>query len=112
MNNQNRPDSLNELMLFIGQRYTYTPEHYPALQDMSSDEHKAFAVSHSAHHMMKSLGKISAECEAFDHGGQMNHEVLREAVVKMLINTLKLAEELELNGNDLCEAVPRLMKSK
>ena len=112
MNNQNRPDSLNELMSFIGQRYTYTPDHYPALQGVSSERREAFAVSHSVHHMMKSLGKISAECEAFDHGGQLNHEVLREATVKMLINTLKLAEELGLSGSDLCEAVPQLMKGK
>lgn len=105
-------DSLRTLMEFIGARYQFTPENYPEMEGMSEEQKKAFAVSHSAHHMMKSLGRIATECESYDHGSRMNGPALREATVKMLINTLKLAEELGMTPEELANAVPDLMKSK
>ncbi len=59
-----------------------------------------------------SHGRISAESESWDHGGTMNEEALREATVKMLINVLKLAEELGILPGELIGSVPRLMRSK
>jgi hypothetical protein len=105
-------DSVSELMRFIGSRYVFNRDNYPGIEGMSQEEKRAFAVSHSAHHMTKSLGRISAECESWDYGNRMNEESLREATVKMLINTLKLAEELGISAGELIGSVPRLMKSK
>ena len=112
MDKRNSLDSLSMLMEFVGSRYKFTSENYPALKKKSPEQIKAFAVGHSAHHMMKSLGRISAECEAYDHGGVMNQELLHEATVKMLINTLKLAEELGISAGELIGSVPRVMRSK
>lgn len=103
---------LHVLMEYIGSRYTFTPEHYPILARLDETQKLAFAVSHSAHHLSKSLGKISAECEAFDHGGELKREALEEATVKMFINILKLAEELDMSAADLCSKVPEFMKNK
>jgi len=114
MSQQDAPTSLEEAMVYIGERYTFTPNHYPLLRQRTTfAERRAFVVSHSTYHISKSLGRMSAECEMFDHGFyQMKEEVLKEAIVKMLINILKLAEELDMTAEDLLKAIPQYMISK
>jgi hypothetical protein len=102
---------LSSLMTFIGERYTFTEEHYPGFDQLSAEQKLLFAVRHSALHMMKSTGKIAAEAEAADHGGQMNEENLKVATTKMLVNVLKLAEELGISGDELAVYVPKVMAS-
>lgn len=94
----------------IGERYAFTPEQYPALKEATPEARKAFAVSHSMYHMAKSVGKLASECEAADHGSEMDEVALRRATVKMLINVLKLAEELGMDADDLIREVPQCMK--
>jgi hypothetical protein len=99
--------SLEAVMRQIGERYVYTADQYPLLEGLAPAKRKAFAVNHSVHHMNKSIGKLSSACEAFDHGSPLNEESLREATVKMFIDTLKLAEEIGMTAKDLIEEVPR-----
>jgi hypothetical protein len=103
---------LRGLMEYIGSRYIFAPEHYSALAGMSSEQGKAFAVGHSTFHMCKSIGKIAAECERFDHGGNLDDAVLKEGVIKMLINVLKLAEVMGISPDDLGSSIPNYMTSK
>ena len=103
---------LISIMKHIGKRYTFTADHYPILSLLNHDQKMAFTVSHSAHHMSKSLGKISAECEAFDHGGELNKATLEEATVKIFISVIKLAEELGMTAADMCEKIPTYMRNK
>ncbi|MEI7719647.1 MAG: hypothetical protein WCI89_00325 [bacterium] len=100
------------LMRLIGERYQFTPEHYPELVQLVGEQRTAFAVKHSALHMMKSVGAIAAQGEAADHGDLMDIGALRIAIAKMLVNTLKLAEVLEIEPWVLGELVPEVMKSK
>ena len=82
---------------------------------MKVDRRLAFVVNHSHLHMSKSLGKIATELEIGDHLGYFPHQsepVVREATIKMFINTLKLAQELGMTAEDLMSAVPEVMKSK
>lgn len=101
---------LTSLMVFIGARYTFTSEHYPDIPELPADR-LPYAVRHSALHMMKSTGKIAAEAEAADHGGDMSIENLKIATTKMLVNVLKLAEELGMSGEELAANVPNVMAS-
>ncbi len=103
---------LTEVMSFIGARYTFTPEHYPSLEGVTPDQKKSFAVSHSVHHMCKSMGKLAAECERYDHGGTMNDAGLKEGAVKMFINSIKLVEELGISAQELADSIPEYMASK
>lgn len=102
---------LSSLMAFIGERYTFTEEHYPDFDQLSVEQKLCFVVRHNALHMMKSTGKIAAEAEAADHGAPMNEENLKVATTKMLVNVLKLAEELGISGDDLAAHVPTVMAS-
>lgn len=102
---------IQALMDFVGQRYVFSAEHYPNIPT-DAKRNLAFAVTHSHLHMSKSLGRIATECERYDHGLEPDYELVKEATVKMLINTLKLAQELGMNADELTEAIPSLMKSK
>lgn len=102
-------------MAFINSKYVFNEQNYPALKGKSPEEKAMFALNHSILHMQKSIGMLAFEAEAYDHTKNYDfvHESkLKEATVKMLINTLKLAYELGLTAEKLAEAVPEMMKSK
>ena len=103
---------LAQLMEYIGSRYTFTADHYPRMTGLDSDGKKAFVLSHSVHHIQKSVGKLAAECEHFDHGGKLDDTAIREGVVKMFINSVKLAEEMGITAEELAASVPTFMASK
>lgn len=111
MSEVTNPTDLAELMSYIGARYQFIADNYPALGSATDEQREAFAVSHSVHHMSKSLGRLSAECESYDHGGKMNTVALKEGVVKMFINVVKLAEELNISAEELGASVPGYMRS-
>jgi hypothetical protein len=103
--------TIEELMEYIGQRYVFNADHYPALQHDTIDP-KLFGISHSVLHMNKSLGKIAAEAEYADHGGTLSQDELEKATTKMLINVLKLAETIGMTPDQLASKIPEVMKSK
>ena len=110
MNTPPLPD-LVSLMNFIGDRYTFTDAHYPELLESTETHKRAFAIRHSLLHMNKVTGVIATEVEGAEHGGEMDREKLKVAVTKMLINTIKLAEELGMSPAELVARVPLVMKS-
>lgn len=69
-------------------------------------------MKHILLHMNKSIAKISTELELFDHGDKMDIEVINTATVKMIINSLKLADEIGLNAKDLSKKIPEIMEPK
>ena len=103
---------LRVVMEYIASRFTFTPEHYPLLAKLGLSERQPFAIGHSVKHLQKSLGEIAAESESLDHGGPMDINVLREATAKMLVSTLKLAEEIGMSAEELATMVPKVMSSK
>ena len=72
-----------------------------------AEHDQGFAIRHSVLHMTKTMGMLAAECEAFDHGTSMNVVALREATIKMLANTLKLATDLQMSADELAAGVGR-----
>jgi hypothetical protein len=107
--------NLQELMNLIGSKYVFNKENYPKLNDSSPETKMMFAISHTAFHMQKSLGKIAEVCEEYDHKDNRTHQditKIEEATVKMFINTLKLAEELEFSADDLFERVEQFYKDR
>lgn len=103
--------TLASLMAFIGARYRFSGENYPNADLSTPEKVLAFAVLHSLKHISKSAGAIATETEAQDHGGVMDEENLRIATAKMLVNTLKLAEELGMSPGELGAMVPKVMAS-
>lgn len=100
---------LSSLMAVIGDRYKFTSNEYPGFDELPLQQKAAFIVRHSALHMMKSIGKIAAEAEAADHGKPMDSYELFTATTKMLVNVLKLAEELGFHPMELATNVSHVM---
>jgi hypothetical protein len=87
------PPELPVLMNIVAERF----------RDEEHDQ--AFAIRHSVLHMAKTMGLLATECESFDHGTSMNVVALREATIGMLINTLKLANDLQMSADELAAGV-------
>lgn len=108
-------ETIQEVMDFIGSRYIFNEENYPNMKGMDTGQQAMFALNHSVLLMQKSVGKLAEVCESYDHSGKVNEAgraQVEEVTVKMLVSTLKLAQELGLNGKELAERVPQFMKSK
>lgn len=103
--------SLQPMIDLIARTYPFDGTVYPSLAQASPSDIRAFAVRHSVLHMSKSLGKIAAFAEEEDHGGVGDVALLREATVKMLINTLRLAEVLGMTAEDIEREVPMCLKN-
>ncbi len=68
---------------------------------MSEEEKLHFAIVHLGKHYAKTAGKIVAETEEFDHTQVMKLENLKIDVAKSLLNTLRLASLVGINGAEL-----------
>jgi hypothetical protein len=101
--------NLQEAIDFIAAKFVFDEASYPLLQKLSPEEKLQFSVNHSLQHMAKSLGKIATHLEDVDHGGKGNMNLLKEGLVKQLINVLRLAELLDISGDDLLKEVPKFM---
>lgn len=92
--------------------YRPTIEKYPAFAVLSTEQKKAFVISHSIQHLCKSLGRIASECEILDHGHELNERVLTEHVAKMFIDILKLADDLGITPTQIFERMPTLTQPR
>jgi hypothetical protein len=106
--------TLSSLMKFIAGKYKFNGDEYSDsdFDNLTYYQQRVFMVNHSVLHMNKSLGRIAGEVEGADHGVVMDNELLREATVKMIINSLRLAEAVGLTPEDVRRLVPHYMKSK
>ncbi len=99
---QNSPTDIRVMLDIVDRGYRFEVGTYPELD--TTDPYK-FGVNHSALHMMKSVGVIAGEVEAFEHGKGMNHDTLVLATNKMLANVLKLAAHIGVSGTQLAEYI-------
>ncbi len=98
-------NNLDSLIQYIAEKHKFNGDKYPEIQDASREEILRFAIKHSALHYAKTAGKIAATSEDTDHGEEADFESLKINVAKSLINTLRLAELLEMNEKELLEKV-------
>jgi hypothetical protein len=106
-------ETIQQLMELIGSKYVFKEENYPAMKGMTEEQKKVFALNHSILHMQKSIGKLAEVCEKYDHTGEYvpgSMDQVSEATVKMVINSLKLAQEIGFNGFELSERVQDFYK--
>jgi len=102
--------NLLTLMEMVQTRYPPASKEYPHRQALSTDNRLSFLVNHSVLHMCKVIGSLSTECEASDHGKELNSDILRTAAAKMLINSIKLAVDLDMTPDTLVNELSRVMQ--
>lgn len=103
---------LGTLMDFIGDAWPFDEKNYPGFDALPPEGQLAFTAKHSVLHMNKSLAKIAAECEKADHGQATDERQLRTATAKMLVNTLKLAYELNMQPGELARLAEGIVNGK
>jgi hypothetical protein len=87
------PPELSDLMNVVAERFR-------------GEEHdQGFTIRQSVLHMAETMGLLTTECESFDHGTPMDVVALREATIRVLINTLKLANDLQMSADELAAGV-------
>ncbi len=99
---------IDQLIEFIAQHFSFDVAIYPELKGATEDERLKFAIRHSALHFAKTAGKIAAVSEDADHGEDINIEDLKINISKSLINTLRLAELVQLSEDDLTKRIYQL----
>jgi hypothetical protein len=100
---------MDSLIRYIANTHKFTAEKYPELNGTTNEQALLFAINHSALHMSKTTGKIAAYCEDRDHGDQGNLEELKTNTAKQLINTLRLAELLGLDEEELTKRITSVL---
>lgn len=96
---------LDRLINVITTHWKFDDRSYPAIKGKSLAEVQRFALNHSALHFANTAGKIVGALERIDHGAEMDIDDLKMNTGKMLINTLMLAHQLGLSGDDLARFV-------
>lgn len=98
---------LQEAIDFIASKFVFDEMEYPLLAKLTPEERLQFSLHHSLQHLMKQLGKIAAHLEDKDHGGEGDSEELRRAFMKNFVSTLRLAELLGIDADELLTSIPK-----
>lgn len=101
------PKDLQEAIDFIASKFVFDETGYPLLAKLAPEEQLQFSLNHSLQHLMKQLGKIAAHLEDKDHGGEGDSEALRRAFMKSFVSTLRLAELLGIDADELLTSIPK-----
>lgn len=103
-------NDFDTLIKYISDHFIFNENKYPELA--GADEHKRFlfALRHSALHFSKTAGNIAAISEQADHGAPVDLNNLKTQTIKALINTFRLAELIDINGEQLVAGVQDLYK--
>lgn len=93
-------NSILEAFDFVNQRYVFNSENYPVMEKLNADEQKVFSLKHTLLHMQKNINEIGIKEEA---GSNAEFDAdYRKALVKMIINLMKLADVLAISKHDFC----------
>lgn len=103
-------ENLDSLIALVAEKHQFNAEKYPSLKDASPEETLSFAFQHLALHFSKTAGKIAAVSEAVDHGAERELEELKINVAKALVNTLRLAELVGMNEEELKRRVDKILE--
>ena len=102
-------ENLEQLSTHIASVWKCDASRYPELAYLSEEGQRNFRIKHSILHITKSLGKLAALCEDFDHEDadkEGSKEERKKLAIKLFINALKLAEESDVSAKELLEKSP------
>lgn len=105
-------ETIDELLSYIKVHWHCDETKYPLMQQMSDEQKLMFVINHLVLHMSKSVGKIAAECENFDHGNdfyRVNRPELNILAAKMLINVIQFAQTLDMTSESLIAETKKIL---
>ena len=105
-------NDLDKLIRLTAKHYRFDAKTYPELEGAGYSKMMRFAIRHSGIHFAKTAGKVIAVSEKADHGEPMDFDSLKENIPKSIVNALRLAELVGMNGSDIVKAVEEQYKDK
>ncbi len=105
---------LVDAIRIVTRSWSFSTEEYQALENLDLDERAIsdFAFRHVVLHLCESSGKLAGFVEDMDHGCAFDVSVIPNRIIKMLINTLRLAELHGMTGEDLAKGIQKWADSK
>ncbi len=98
---------LEDILAFVTKNWIFSEEKYPGLKGLNHQDRRVFAVRHILEHEMKSLGQLAETIQDCEHGGNFNEQKARDVFAKMLRNTLRLSELLNMSAEELLAELMR-----
>lgn len=95
------------MMHFVTSVYVFDEECYPNGTFDTAEGRARFVLDHTMLHLRKSIGKLAAEREEYNHGGTMHIENMRVATTKLFVNLLSFAGELGMTADVLQSGLDR-----
>jgi hypothetical protein len=94
--------NLKQAAIHIAQRYLFNEQNYPILAKLTEIEKKVFAINHCVLHILKSTPGFITSWHTINVGGlDHSNKEHKEVMVKMLINSLKLAEVVGMSADEV-----------
>lgn len=90
--------TLDGLMDLVSDLLPVTEKQYPQLRRYEREDEVEFCLRHSALHFMKTAGLLASWVEDADHGKYGKIDTLENIVAASLVNSLKLADEIGIDG--------------
>ncbi len=95
--------TLDKLIKFISKNFAFDETKYPELKDADEQKRFRFGLKHVSLHMAIALSKVAKSSERFDHGKEFDTTEIRADAVNTIINGLKLAELLNISGQEIIQ---------
>lgn len=96
---------LQELMDIVVGTWPFDAENYPLMNGLSPERRKEFVLRHILMHQAKALAKLTEVIEPLDHGAPLDDLKLCQATRNFLINTLRLADVVDMRARALARAI-------
>ncbi len=93
--------TVDKLIKFVSKNFAFDGTKYPELKDADQQKRFRFGLKHVTLHMAVSLSKVAKSSERFDHGKDFDITEIRADAVNTIINGLKLAELLNISGEEI-----------
>lgn len=104
--------TLETLMLYLEKYYAFDEQTQPTATSHAFETHQLSTLNHLLLHISKSVGALAGQIEAADHSNHADTEALRQAALHIFINSLHLAQKLDMNAADIFDAVPEILNNK
>ena len=94
---------LDELMEYIGTRWTFTATKHPKAAGLNGPQTLSFIMKEIVRDVGATIRKLMIEIKSVDQGGSFVQQHLRIAAAQLVVCGLKLAHQLQMTPEQLAD---------
>lgn len=96
-------DSLQNLINQFRDTWPFEESEYPGIKGLTGKERELFAIRHILLHQTKAVGILAEIVEGWEHGNDVDIDLLGLTVKRFFKNTLRLAEIAQVSADELID---------